>query len=80
VVAAFPLEDLNGDGFADRRLLFQIPAVGLESGDTSACLEAPGADGFRVCSHVAVTPGSCGDGFALALIVPPVLLVARRRR
>jgi hypothetical protein len=74
--------DANGDGLLDRHFQFDAAAVGLGPTDTKACLTGR-ADGypFRVCTHVTMRSfTSCGIGFELALVLPPLAWLHRRRR
>ena len=40
--------DLNGDGLSDLLLQFQIPATGIQAGDTEACLTGATFEGRRL--------------------------------
>ena len=71
--------DLNGDGHLDRRLFAATHETGLAPADTRACLHAEGAEPFSVCSHVLVVQSACGIGFELALLLPIVMRLRRRR-
>jgi hypothetical protein len=79
VLAALAPGDVNADGRLDRLLLFDSLTSGIAPDDAQACLVSEGDVPFRVCSHVAVVPRACGLGFEVALLLPLVTHLRRRR-
>jgi hypothetical protein len=72
---------VNGDGFDDLTSSFRISEAGLASGDTEACVtgETVGGIAFAGCDLVVILRG-CGFGFELALVVPLLSWLRRKRR
>jgi len=47
-------KDVNGDGFIDLILQFETQAIGLQPGDTMACLHGMLMNGEHFCGHDSV--------------------------
>lgn len=73
--------DVNRDGTLDIVFRYGVPSTGIALGDTQACLRGALQDGtmFEGCDTIQTVP-PCGSGYAAAMIVPPIVLVHRRRR
>jgi hypothetical protein len=75
------LDDINDDGFTDLVAHFATAETGIAFGSVDACLtgEAPDGNSFEGCDGVWVVV-SCGLGFELAMLLPPLLMLHRRGR
>lgn len=73
--------DVDGDGAPDLVAGFRKRATGIAIGDTEACLTLDTLDGKRMagCDAVSTLP-SCGIGFELSLVLPPLMWGYERRR
>ena len=74
-------QDVNADGFVDLVTTYATAKTGIAQGDTQACLTGELREGppIRGCDAIA-TVTACGFGFELALLVPPLQWLHRRRR
>jgi hypothetical protein len=78
------LQDVNDDGLTDLLSYYQTHETGIAMGDTEACATGETLSGIPIegCDAIATqTPsGRCGLGFELALILPGLMWLHRRRR
>lgn len=74
-------DDVDGDTFTDLVAHFRTPETGIAIGDEEACLTWENDDptAFEACDDIKTVP-ACGIGFELALLLPPLMWLRRRRR
>ena len=76
--------DVNEDGFEDLVVPFRVQDTGLAVGDRGAWLSGSGTRvsviGFGGLAIKVDSVWSCGIGFELAFLLPPLLAVRRRLR
>ena len=77
-------QDVNGDSLMDLLSHYRTQETGITSGDTEACVTGETLSGIPIegCDAIATqTPSRrCGLGFELALILPGLMWLHRRRR
>lgn len=76
------VKDANRDGFDDLLAHFLTEESGIAFGDTEACVTGELLDEtpFEGCDTIVTLPPGCGDGFEMALLLPAVIWLHRRRR
>jgi hypothetical protein len=74
-------DNVDGDGFTDLLAHFRTQDAGIGTTDPEACLTWENDDGtaFEACDDITIV-GRCGIGFELALLLPPLVWLSRRRR
>jgi hypothetical protein len=72
--------DVNHDERPDLLSLYRMQESGIEIGQTEACVQGLTSAGvpFYGCDVIDAQP-RCGKGFALALTLPPVVWLRKRR-
>jgi hypothetical protein len=73
--------DVDDDGFEDLLAHFRTQETGIEWVHTEACLTWENMEGTpsEGCDDIKIVP-ACGIGFELALLLPPLMWLRRRRR
>ena len=73
--------DVSDDGLTDLVSHYRTQETGIAVGDTEACVMGETLDGtpFEACDVVLVFV-PCGLGFELALLLPGLMWLHRRRR
>jgi hypothetical protein len=74
-------DDVNDDGLTDLVSHYRTEETGIGIDAVEACLIGDTLDGtpFEACDDIFVIRG-CGIGFELALLLPPLMWLHRRRR
>jgi hypothetical protein len=72
---------LNDDGLTNLLSHYRTQETGIAVGDTEACVTGETLDGTPLegCDAISTEP-PCGNGYAAALVVPPLLWIGGRRR
>jgi hypothetical protein len=74
------LSDVNFDGLTDLLSLYWTQETGIATGDTEACVTAETLDGTPLAGCDSITTSPCGEGYMVALVLPPLLWIRGRRR
>ena len=74
-------QDVNGDGLTDLLSHYWIQDTGIAVGHTEACVTGETLDGTPLagCDFINTEP-NCGNGFEVALVLPPLVLIGGRMR
>jgi len=74
-------EDVNDDGLKDLISHYPMEETGIATGETEACVTGETFDGtpFEGCDGISTQP-VCGNGYAVALVLPLAWIAGRRRR
>ncbi|MBW2274366.1 MAG: VCBS repeat-containing protein [Deltaproteobacteria bacterium] len=75
------LEDVNDDGVLDLLSHYRTQETGIATGDAEVCLTGETLDGVPLegCDEIVVILFPCGIGFELALLLPALMWLHRRR-
>ena len=75
------LSDVNYDGFTDLLSHYITRETGIAAGDMEACVTGETFDGtlLQGCDDITTT-APCGNGYAAAVVVPPLAWISGRRR
>jgi hypothetical protein len=75
------VKDANHDRVKDLLAHFRREESGIAFGDTEACVTGELLDGtpFEGCDAISTLPPSCGIGFEVALLLPGIIWLRRRR-
>jgi hypothetical protein len=73
-------QDVNGDGLTDLLSHYWTRETGIALGDTEACVTGETLDGTPLEGCDAIVTISCGDGYAVVLVLPPLVWIGGRRR
>jgi hypothetical protein len=73
--------DVDGDGLTDLLSHYRTQETGIAVGDTEACVTGETLDGMPLegCDFINTEP-PCGNGYAAAFVVLPVVLIGGRMR
>ena len=71
---------MNGDGLTDLASYYSTEETGIAFGDAEACVTGETFDGTPIkgCDDIRII-GACGFGFELAMLLPPLMWLYRRR-
>jgi hypothetical protein len=74
-------QDVNDDGLTDLLSHYRTQETGIAFGNLEACVTGETLDGiaFKGCDNI-VTQPPCGNGYAAALVVPPLAWIGGRHR
>lgn len=74
-------KDVDRDGFKDLVSHYKTGETGIGFRDTEVCVTGRTFDGvpFGGCDDIQPVGGGCGPGYELALVIPPIVLLRRRR-
>jgi len=72
---------VNDDGLMDLLSHYRTQDTGIAVGDTEACVTGATLDGTPLegCDFINTEP-NCGNGFEVALVLPPLVWIGGRMR
>jgi hypothetical protein len=73
-------QDVNDDGLTDLLSHYRTQETGIATGDTEACVTGETLDRTPLEGCDSINTIACGDGYVVALMLPPLVWAGGRRR